>query len=124
MILNSLNEQVASEVNLKGIGGRILGLHEIVLVTIKDYVELKRAGYGLIWRHSLFAFGASTDATNAVIGASEGCLDGATAVLPTDVVDPETAELNEAVGCGTGAVVGGTNVGNAVSSVNNFISGL
>ena len=124
MILESLNEQVASEVNLKGIGGRILGLHEVVLVTIKDYVELKRAGYGLIWRHSLFAFGASSDVTNALVGASEGCLDGAVAVVPSDLVDPETAELNEAVGCGAGAVVGGTNVGNVVGSVTNSISGL
>jgi uncharacterized protein (UPF0254 family) len=122
MILESLNEQVASEVNLKGIGGRILGLHEVVLVTIKDYVEFKRAGYGLIWRHSLFAFGASSDVTTALVGAGEGCLDGAVAVVPTDLVDPETAELNEAVGCAAGATVGGTNVGNVVGSVTSSIT--
>jgi hypothetical protein len=124
MILNSLNEQVASEVNLKGIGGMILGPHEVVLTTVEDHIEFKRAGYGLIWRHSLFAYGASSDATNALIGAGEGCLDGATIVAPTDLIDPETAYLNEAAGCGAGAIVGGTNMGNAVSSINNFISGL
>jgi hypothetical protein len=111
MILKSLNEQVASEVNLKGVGGMILGPHEVVLILLEDYINLKRAGYGVLWRHSLLAFGWSGSVTNAL----EGCADGATIVAPTDVVDPETAYVNEAAGCATGAAVGGSGVSAALS---------
>ena len=119
MVLKSLNEQVALEVNLKGIGGRILGRHEPVLITIEDHVAFKRAGYGMIWRHSLFAFGAASEITTAVVGAGEGCLDGSVAVAQADVVAPELSEVTEAGGCVAGAIVGGTTVANYSESIDN-----
>jgi hypothetical protein len=122
MVLKSLNEQVALEVKLKGIGGMILGTHEVAAITIEDYIALKRAKYGMIWRKLLVAFGAESEATTAVVGAAEGCAGGASAVAPTDAIDPETAELNEAAGCTLGASIGAANVSQITTQTDNDIS--
>jgi hypothetical protein len=127
--IKTLNEQIESEVKLKGIGGIFLGPHHLVIMTMKEANNLLMAGYGQIWRGKLLAFGASDPTTNTA-GAITGAVGGATAALLTsangcaggaavaqagDVVDGDPP-LNAAAGCTAGAIVGSAAVGAAVGT--------
>jgi hypothetical protein len=128
--IKTLNEQIESEVQLKGIGGKHLGKHHLVLMTKKEANHLLEAGYGQIWRGKLLAFGATSNpatntagavtgavggATAAIITSGIGCAGGAGAAQAGDVVDGDPP-LNAAAGCTAGAIVGSAAVGAAVGT--------